>query len=100
MLRGAYKLVDVCKKKISEKESEISKDGKISWMEVECLGACVNAPMMQINDDYFEDLDEKKLEKIIENIKQDKKIEPGSYKGRKSSEPETNRNTLMDSKNA
>ena len=39
-------------------------------MEVECLGACVNAPMMQINDDYFEDLDEKKLEKIIENIKQ------------------------------
>tara|TARA_Y100000022_G_scaffold64059_1_gene54975 strand:+ start:578 stop:1186 length:609 start_codon:yes stop_codon:yes gene_type:complete len=100
MLRGAYKLVDVCKKKISEKESEISKDGKISWMEVECLGACVNAPMMQINDDYFEDLDEKKLEKIIENIKQDKKIEPGSYKGRKSSAPENNRSTLMDTKNA
>ena len=100
MLRGAYKLVDVCKKKISEKESEISKDGKISWMEVECLGACVNAPMMQVNDDYFEDLDEKKLEKIIENIKQNKKIEPGSYKGRKNSAPENNRSTLMDNKNA
>ena len=100
MLRGAYKLVDVCKNKISEKESEISKDGKMSWMEVECLGACVNAPMIQINDDYYEDLDEKKLEKIIENIKQDKKIEPGSYKGRKSSEPENNRSTLMDIKNA
>ena len=42
MLRGAYKLVDVCKKKISEKENEISKDGKISWVEVECLGACVH----------------------------------------------------------
>ncbi len=100
MLRGAYKLVDVCKNKISKNENEISKDKKISWIEVECLGACVNAPMMQINDDYFEDLDEKKLEKIIETIKQDQKIEPGSYKGRKSSEPENNRSTLMGSKNA
>ena len=100
MIRGAYKLVDICKKKISEKENEITKDGKLSWVEVECLGACVNAPMIQINDDYFEDLDEKKLEKIIEAIKKDQKIEPGSYRGRKSSEPENNRNTLMDSKNA
>ena len=100
MIRGAYKLVDICKKKISENESEISKDGKLSWMEVECLGACVNAPMMQINDEYFEDLDEKKLEKIIENIKKNEKIEPGSYRGRKSAEPENNRSTLMDTKNA
>jgi len=100
MLRGAYKLVDVCKNKISEKENEISKDGKISWIEVECLGACVNAPMIQINDDYFEDLDEKKLEKIIEAIKKDKKIDPGSYRGRKSAEPENNRSTLLGSKNA
>ena len=100
MLRGAYKLIDVCKNKISENENEISKDGKISWMEVECLGACVNAPMMQINDDYFEDLDEKKIDKIIETIKKDQKIEPGSYKGRKSTEPENNRTTLIGSKNA
>ena len=98
MLRGAYKLVDVCKNKISENESDISKDGKMSWMEVECLGACVNAPMIQINDLYYEDLDAKQLEKIIENIKQNKKIEPGSYRGRKSSEPENNRSTLMESK--
>ena len=54
MLRGAYKLVDVCKKKISEDENEVSKDGKVSWMEVECLGACINAPMVQINDNYYE----------------------------------------------
>ena len=100
MLRGAYNLVDVCKNKISENENEISKDGKTSWMEVECLGACVNAPMIQINDDYFEDLDEKKLEKIIETIKKDQKIETGSYRGRKSSEPENNRSTLLGSKNA
>ena len=100
MLRGAYKLVDVCKKKISENENEISKDGKMSWIEVECLGACVNAPMVQINDDYFEDLDEKKLENLVELIKQNKTIKPGSYRGRKSSEPEHNRITLMESKNA
>jgi NADH-quinone oxidoreductase subunit E len=100
MIRGAYKLVDVCKKKISENENEISKDEKLSWVEVECLGACVNAPMVQINNDYFEDLDEKKLEKIIETIKKDQIIEPGSYKGRKSAEPENNRSALLGSKNA
>ena len=100
MIRGAYELVEACKQKISKNQNELSKDKNCSWTEVECLGACVNAPMMQINDDYFEDLDEKKLQKIIENIKKDLKIEPGSYKGRKSSEPENNRSTLMDSKNA
>ena len=100
MIRGAYKLVDVCKKKISKKESEISKDGKSSWMEVECLGACVNAPMIQINDDYFEDLDEEKLEKIIDKISNNEKPEPGSYRGRKSAEPENTRKTLLGTKNA
>ena len=100
MLRGAYKLVDVCKKKISQNESEISKDGKSSWMEVECLGACVNAPMIQINDDYFEDLDSQKLEKIIDQIINNQKPKPGSYRGRLSSEPENIRKTLMDNKNA
>ena len=64
MLRGAYDLVKVCKKKISEKENTLSEDGKISWMEVECLGACVTAPMMQINDDYYEDLDKNKTLKM------------------------------------
>tara|TARA_Y100000590_G_scaffold332008_1_gene377439 strand:+ start:257 stop:865 length:609 start_codon:yes stop_codon:yes gene_type:complete len=100
MLRGAYNLVDICKKKISEKENEISEDGKKSWVEVECLGACVNAPMIQINDDYFEDLDPNKLEKIIEMINQSKTPEPGSYRGRKSSKPENFRKTLLENKNA
>ena len=100
MLRGAYKLVDVCKKKISNNESEVTKDGKSSWMEVECLGACVNAPMIQINDDYFEDLDPQKLEKIIEQINNKQKLIPGSYKGRLSSEPENIRKTLLNNKNA
>ena len=100
MIRGAYKLVDVCKKKISENESEISKDGKSSWIEVECLGACVNAPMVQINEDYFEDLDSEKLEKIIEKISNNEKPNPGSYRGRLSAEPENMRKTLLDNKNA
>ena len=100
MLRGAYKLVDVCKKKISEDENEVSKDGKISWMEVECLGACINAPMVQINDDYYEDLDANKLEKIIDQTIRGETPKPGSYRGRINSEPENNRKTLMDIKNA
>ena len=100
MLRGAYKLVDVCKKKISKNESKVSKDGKSSWMEVECLGACVNAPMIQINDNYFEDLDPQKLEKIIDQINNNQKPVPGSYRGRLSAEPENIRKTLIDNNNA
>ncbi len=100
MLRGAYKLVDVCKKKISNKENEISNDGNSSWMEVECLGACINAPMIQINDEYYEDLDEKKLENIIEQTMKVKTPKPGSYRGRVNSEPENNRTTLVGIKNA
>ena len=100
MLRGAYKLVDVCKKKISKNESTITKDGKSSWMEVECLGACVNAPMIQINEDYFEDLDPQKLEKIIDQVNNNQKLIPGSYRGRLSTEPENIRITLLDNKNA
>ena len=100
MLRGAYKLLDVCKKKISNKENEISSDGNSSWMEVECLGACINAPMIQINDEYYEDLDEKKLENIIEQTMKGKTPKPGSYRGRVNSEPENNRTTLVGIKNA
>tara|TARA_B100000959_G_scaffold168326_1_gene176295 strand:- start:6 stop:614 length:609 start_codon:yes stop_codon:yes gene_type:complete len=100
MIRGAYKLVEVCKKKISKNESKISKDGKSSWVEVECLGACVNAPMIQINEDYFEDLDPEKLEKIIDKINVNETPKPGSYRGRTSSEPENIRKTLLGNKNA
>ena len=100
MIRGAYKLVDVCKKKLSEKENQISENGKSSWIEVECLGACVNAPMIQINDSYFEDLDPEKLEKIIDQISKNETPKPGSYKGRLNSEPENIRKTLLGNKNA
>ena len=100
MIRGAYKLVEACKEKISENENELSKDESCSWMEVECLGACVNAPMMQINDDYYEDLDKEKTLKILDKILSGEKPKPGSYRGRRNNEPENNRKTLMDLKNA
>ena len=100
MIRGAYKLVEACKEKISEKENDLSEDSSCSWMEVECLGACVNAPMMQINDDYYEDLDKEKTLKILDQILKDEKPKPGSYRGRVNNEPENNRKTLMDIKNA
>ena len=100
MISGAYKLVEACKEKISDKEKELSKDKSCSWMEVECLGACVNGPVMQINDDYFEDLDKEKTMKIIDQILKSEKPKPGSYRGRTNSEPENNRKTLMENKNA
>ena len=100
MIRGAYDLVKICKEKISNNEGELSKDKKCSWIEVECLGACVNAPMIQINDEYYEDLDVKKTVKIIDQILKGEKPKSGSYRGRKNSEPENNRKTLMENKNA
>ena len=100
MIRGANQLVEACKEKISENESELSADKSCSWMEVECLGACVNAPMMQINDDYYEDLDKEKTLKILDEILDGKMPKPGSYRGRINNEPENNRKTLLDLKNA
>ena len=100
MIRGANKLVEACREKISENESELSRDKSCSWMEVECLGACVNAPMMQINDDYYEDLDKEKTLEILSKILKGETPKPGSYRGRVNNEPENNRKTLLDLKNA
>ena len=100
MIRGAGKLVEACKEKISENESELLPDKNCSWMEVECLGACVTAPMMQINDDYYEDLDKEKTLEILDKILKDEIPKPGSYRGRLNNEPENGRKTLMELKNA
>ena len=88
LIRGADKIVKICKEKISPNENEISKKGSCSWMEVECLGACVNGPMMQINNDYYEDLDEKNTKEILESLIKDKPLKSGSYRGRKNTAPE------------
>ena len=88
LIRGADKIVKICKEKISPNENEISKYGSCSWVEVECLGACVSAPMMQINDNYYEDLDERNTREILESLIKDKPLTPGSYRGRKNTAPE------------
>ena len=95
MIRGSSAIVEICKKNISRNQNELSKNKICSWVEVECLGACINAPMMQINEDYYEDLNKESTEKIIKQILEDKKPKPGSYRGGKNSEPENNRKTLL-----
>ncbi len=92
LIRGADKLLKVCKEKISTNEKKLSENKKCSWMEVECLGACVNAPMIQVNEDYYEDLDEKNTREIIESLLKDKPLKPGSYRGRKNTSPENIQN--------
>ena len=100
MIRGSNKVIDVCKKHIANNQNELSKNKLCSWTEVECLGSCVSAPMMQINQDYFEDLDEQKTEEIIQMLLNDKFPKPGSYRNRKNTAPEKGRTTLLEVKNA
>ena len=100
MIRGTNKVLDVCKKHIAKNQNELSKNKLCSWTEVECLGSCVSAPMMQINQDYFEDLDEQKTEEIIQMLLNDKFPKPGSYRNRKNTAPEKGRTTLLEVKNA
>jgi len=100
MIRGAKKIVELCKKNISTNANELSANKICSWTEVECLGGCVNAPIVQINQDYYEDLDEIKAEEILKSLLKDKFPEPGSSKNRKSSAPENGKTTLNEVKNA
>ncbi len=86
MLRGSDALIQVCKDKIGAKD-KLSKDGKFTWQEVECLGACCNAPMAQINDYYYEDLTPENLAQIIDDFAAGKSPKPGPYNGRHTSEP-------------
>ena len=96
LIRGSDKIVDSCKRNISKNENELSKNKLCSWMEVECLGACVNAPMIQINNDYYEDLNESKADEIFKNLLNDEKPKNGSFKNRKNSAPEKGRLTLKE----
>ena len=87
MLRGSEDLIDVCKAKINENQHSLSADGSMSWEEVECLGACANAPLVQIGSDYFEDLDKSSFEELISDVENDNSPIPGSRVGRFASEP-------------
>ena len=87
-LRGSDKLLNIAKEVTGCSLGETSKDNKFTVVEVECLGACCNAPMVQINDDYFEDLNEDNFKRLLINLKDDKEISKGSQIGRLSSNPE------------
>ena len=94
-LRGADAIEKVCRARIGE-QGEVTKDGKFSWVEVECLGACVNAPMVQIGDDYYEDLTAESFGRILDDLAAGKKPKPGPQIDRQLSEPVGGATTLTD----
>ncbi|HEX5281555.1 MAG TPA: NADH-quinone oxidoreductase subunit NuoE [Micropepsaceae bacterium] len=93
-LRGSDDIVATCKKHIHTEEGAISDDGAFTWMEVECLGACVNAPMVLIDKDPYEDLDAAKMENILASYRRGEQPKPGPQSERHSSEPLGGRTTL------
>jgi NADH-quinone oxidoreductase subunit E len=94
-LRGADDLEKVCRARIGE-PGHVTKDGKFSWIEVECLGACVNAPMVQINADYYEDLTAESFGKILDQFAAGKTPKPGPQIDRQLSAPVGGPKTLTD----
>jgi NADH-quinone oxidoreductase subunit E len=95
-LRGADKMTETCKKKLGIGLKEVTRDGLFSLIEVECLGACSNAPVVQVNDDFYEDLDAKKLEWLLDELAAGRVPQFGSQTGRKGAEPEGGLTTLKD----
>ncbi|MCE6953389.1 NADH-quinone oxidoreductase subunit NuoE [Cereibacter sphaeroides] len=96
LICGAEDLIRVCKEKISPRPHTLSADGKFSWEEVECLGACANAPMAQIGKDYYEDLTAETLSALIDRFSAGEVPRPGSQIGRFSSEPRTGLTSLTE----
>ena len=96
MICGAEDLIGVCKEKIAANPYELSADGRFSWEEVECLGACANAPMAQIGKDYYEDLTAARFAEIIDELAAGKVPTPGPQTGRYASEPKSGLTSLAD----
>lgn len=97
-LRGSDEILSACKKKLGIDCGEVTKDGEFSLIEVECLGACVNAPMVQINDDYYEDLTPESMKKLLDDLSKGKQPETGSQTGRQTSAPASGPRTLVSKK--
>jgi NADH-quinone oxidoreductase subunit E len=95
MLRGSEQIKDVCRRCIGE-QHHVTADGKFSWIEVECLAACVNAPMVQINADYYEDLTPESFEKILDELAAGRAPKPGPQIARQFSAPLGARTTLKE----
>jgi NADH-quinone oxidoreductase subunit E len=94
-LRGADDIKAACRELIGE-PNHVTEDGLFSWTEVECLGACVNAPVAQINKYYYEDLTPESLARLLTDLKGGREITPGPQNGRHSSEPVGGATTLLD----
>jgi NADH-quinone oxidoreductase subunit E len=94
MLRGSDGIKAVLQRRVGE-QRKVSADGNFAWLEVECLGACCNAPMVQINDDYFEDLTPENFEKLLDDLAAGRPVSVGSQTGRRSSEPAGKLTTLV-----
>lgn len=99
-LRGSNEIVAACEKHLGVHLGETTPDGQFTLREVECLGACVNAPMAQIGHDFYEDLTPENVVKLLEDLKAGKKLKSGSQTGRVSSEPQTGATTLKSKKSA
>ena len=95
-LRGSDEVVRACEHKLGITIGETTPDGQFTLTEVECLGACVNAPIIQVNDDFYEDLDGPSTEALIDALKRGEKPPMGSVKGRQTSAPEGGPTTLTD----
>jgi NADH-quinone oxidoreductase subunit E len=95
VLRGADKLIELCRDRIGE-QRHVSGDGKLSWIEVECLGACVNAPMAQINYDYYEDLSPESFARLLDDLVAGKEVQAGPQIDRQLSAPAGGLTTLTD----
>src|ERR1700743_1068308 len=95
-LRGAADLIEVCQSRIHHDPFEVSKDGNFSWEEVECLGACVNAPMVLIGSDTYEDLTKESFGKVLDGFATGNPVKPGSQSGRQYSAPVGGDTTLLD----
>ncbi len=95
LLRGSDELVEVLKKRIGG-QNKVSEDGLFSWLEVECLGACSNAPMVQINQEYFEDLNAENFTKLLDDLEAGREVRPGPQNDRSCSSPDGGATSLTD----
>lgn len=95
-LCGSDDLTRLCRDKLGIGKGETTEDGLFTLVEVECLGACANAPMVQINDDYYEDLNAERLSEILDALKAGREVKVGSQTGRRSSAPEAGPPTLVE----
>ena len=95
-LRGADDVMGACKKHLGIKKGQTSEDGLFTLGEVECAGACVNAPVVQINDDYYEDVSPERMVEILEALKRGEDVKPGPQIDRETSAPEGGRLTLLE----